>query len=59
MHPIFKDPRILERIVDDLVNNIELLTGIKTNQLSDHEQEQLRHLVRFAAGLDTPHSVTP
>jgi Mg-chelatase subunit ChlD len=52
LHPIFKDQRLLERVVDDLVSNVERLTGIKPSDMSDHEQEQLRHLVRFAAGLE-------
>ena len=51
-HPVFKDRRILERVVDDLVTHIDRLTGVKTNEMSDHEQEQLRHLVRYAAGLE-------
>jgi Mg-chelatase subunit ChlD len=53
LHPVFSDRRVLERVVDDLMGNLDGLTGIKTNQLSDREQEQLRHLVRYAAGLET------
>ncbi|OFZ15323.1 MAG: hypothetical protein A2Z20_03525 [Bdellovibrionales bacterium RBG_16_40_8] len=52
LHPIFQDQRLLERMVDDLLINLERLTGIKMDSLSDHEQEQLRHLVRFAAGFE-------
>lgn len=51
-HPVFNDRRILERVVDDLVTHIEHLTGVQPNAVSDHEQEQLRHLVRFTAGLE-------
>ena len=32
--------------------HIDRLTGVQLNSMSDHEQEQLRHLVRFAAGLE-------
>ncbi len=50
-HPVFQDQRLLERVVDDLVTHFEQLTGIKKGSLSDYEQEQLKHLVRFAARL--------
>ena len=51
-HPVFQDKRLLERVVDDLVTHFEILTGVKMDSLSDHEQEQLRHLIRYAAGLE-------
>ena len=53
IHPIFKkDRRVLERVVDDLLTHMEHLTGIPFDDYSDYEQEQLRHLVRYAAGLE-------
>lgn len=51
-HPIFKDRLILERVIDDLMRNIERLTGASKNSMGDYEQEQLRHLIRYAAGLE-------
>lgn len=53
MHPIFQDTKVLQRVMDDLINEFERLTGIPVADLGDHEQEQLRHLVRFAAGLES------
>ena len=50
--PIFQDRRALEAIVDDLIVNFSKITGFDLNTLGDHEQEQLRHLVRYAAGLE-------
>ena len=50
--PVFKERRFLEMIVDDLLVHFEHLAGVNLNTLSDHEQEQLRHLVRYAAGLE-------
>lgn len=52
LHPAFQDRELLERVVDDLINHFERLSGVKLCELSGHEQEQLRHLVRFAAGLE-------
>lgn len=51
-HPAFQDKRILEKIVNDLVTHFEGLTGVQMNSLGDFEQEQLRHLIRYAAGLE-------
>ena len=51
-HPVFQDKRLLEKVVDDLLTHFERLTGTKMDSLSDFEQEQLRHLVRYAAGLE-------
>ncbi len=51
-NPAFVDRKLVERIVADLVKNFERLSGVSKNELSDHEQEQLRHLVRYAAGLE-------
>ena len=51
-HTAFQDRRLLERVVDDLLTHFERLTGIRMDSLSDFEQEQLRHLVRYAAGLE-------
>ena len=46
------DRRLLEVIVDDLMVNFETLAGTNMNTLGDYEQEQLRHLIRYAAGLE-------
>lgn len=51
-HPVFNDRKVLEHVVDDLVRNMERLVGDHPNNWSNHEQEQLRHLVRYAAGLE-------
>lgn len=51
-NPLFRDQHILNRVVDDWVRNFEQITGVQLNQLSHYEQEHLRHLVRFAAGLE-------
>ena len=50
--PIFRDRRLLEPIADDLLVNFERLAGVDLNALGDHEQEQLRHFLRYAAGLE-------
>ena len=44
---VFRDKKLLERVVDDLVTHFEQLTGVQMDSLSDFEQEQLRHLVRL------------
>ncbi|MEO5971694.1 MAG: vWA domain-containing protein, partial [Bdellovibrionia bacterium] len=52
LHPIFNDKRLLGRVIDGLVTHFEQIGGVSTLDLSDHEQEQLRHLIRYAAGLE-------
>lgn len=52
IHPLFQDKRISQRIVDDLITNFEQLTGVQLQDLSNFEQEQLRHLIREAAGVE-------
>lgn len=49
-YAVFKDKRVIERVVDDLIVNFERLTGVGFNGMGAREQEHLRHLVRFAAG---------
>ena len=51
-NPVFQDRRLLEVIADDLLVHFEHLAGADLNTLSDYEQEQLRHFIRYAAGLE-------
>jgi|GEM_PF-6038417 len=48
----FADRTLLERVVDDLVRNMKILTGVEFSEFSTYEQEEIRHLLRFAAGLE-------
>lgn len=52
LDPIFKDKRMLERVIDDLLVHFAVLTRVEFDQLSGEELEHLRHLVRYAAGLE-------
>ena len=52
IQPIFKDKKVLERVVHDIVTHFEKFAGVSFNSLSDNEQEELRHLVRYAAGIE-------
>ena len=52
LHPAFSDKRLLDRVIDDLISHFQQICGVSMMELSEHEQEQVRHLVRYAAGLE-------
>lgn len=52
IQPIFKDKKVLERVVHDFVTHFERFAGASFNSLGDKEQEELRHLIRYAAGVE-------
>ncbi len=52
-NPIFKQNReILQYVVNDLMIHIERLSGLTLSQFCGEEQEHLRHLLRFSAGIE-------
>ena len=51
-NPVFKDKRLLHRVIDDLVVNFRKISGTDLTALSNPELEHLRHLIRYAAGME-------
>ena len=47
----FKNPRVKEKIIDDIMINFEKITGVEFNDLSDHEQGHLGNMLRQASGV--------
>jgi transglutaminase-like putative cysteine protease/Mg-chelatase subunit ChlD len=53
LSPAFlNDKRLFARVLNDLLIHFERISGVATTALNEHEQEQLKHLVRYAAGLE-------
>ncbi len=49
---IFKNRSLLEKVCDDLMIHMETLTRIPLNEFDDIEQEQLRHFLNYAGGVE-------
>lgn len=52
-NPIFQDKKLLERVIDDLMAQVQRISGLSFDSMSNHEQMQLRHLLIETAGIKT------
>jgi hypothetical protein len=51
IHKIFKNRFLLEKVCDDMIQKLPLLSGVPFERFEAKEREHLRHFLRFVSGL--------